>query len=222
MTKITLTYTFDNDEELRAHLALTTRTETAPLSRAADIPAVVIDNNSPLRRHTITPTTTPADDFQTREGYTQPTTPEEPAESRAADEVITADVDADGLPYDAEIHADPKSFTSGGHWRSKRGKSKEADARRAEFKAAGGALTTPSMPTVAIVTMPGMPTAETRAEPISYDMLITKAMGMMERGKVTADRMIAMYGELGVDPNTFGTNESARAVMFKALDGLDV
>jgi hypothetical protein len=210
MAKITLTYQFDNDDELRAHLALMTRTETAPVSRAADIPAVVIDNNSPLRRETITPT--------------EPTTPEEPTESRAADEVITADVDADGLPYDAEIHADPKSFTSGGHWRSKRGKSKEADARRAEFKAAGGAIVTGTMPTVApaATAMPGLPTAETRAAPISYDTLFAKATGLMQAGKITADRIIGMYGELGIDPNTFATNESARAAMYDALVKLDV
>jgi hypothetical protein len=206
MAKITVTYEFDNEDEVRAHFALTTRTETAPITRAA-VPqeAILAAAAAPV-------VNTPA--------------AVAPVETRADDEgtgdVVTADVDGDGLPYDPEIHADPKSFTAGGLWRSKRGKSKEADQRRADFKAAGGKMTAPTMPTIP-TGMPGMPlpTAETRAEPITFEVLLAKAHAMMTDGKIDASRMIAMYGELGVDPNSFPTNESARASMYDALVKLE-
>jgi hypothetical protein len=202
--KITVTYTFDNEDEVRAHFALTTRAETAGIPQAAILAA----GAAPVVQTPAAVVATP----ETRAADEEPT-----------GEVVTADVDADGLPYDPEIHAEPKSFTAGGMWRSKRGKSKEAEQRRAEFKAAGGAVTAPvaAMPTAAA--MPGMPlpTAETRAEPVTFEALLALATRMMEGGKITANRMIEMYGEVGVDPNTFGTNESARAAMFDALTKLE-
>jgi hypothetical protein len=73
-----------------------------------------------------------------------PTLAAEPA-AEPADVVRSAsDLDGDGMPYDASVHADPPSFTKDGTWRAKRGKSDEANAARAAFKARGGAVTPPA------------------------------------------------------------------------------
>lgn len=184
MAKITVTYEFDNEEEVRSHFGQDAMTRAiAP---------------------TAAPVTTRAADA---DADTEPT--------------VTADIDADSMPYDSQVHAEPRSFTADGLWRAKRGQSGEANRRRAEFKAGGGAIVT-TAPTIAPV-MPGMPlpVAETRAEPISYEMLSAKFSALAERGLIDAETMIAMYPTLGIDPTTFGTNESARAVMFAALVKLE-
>ena len=143
-----------------------------------------------------------------------PTTP------AAAEPAITDNVDKDGLPYDPEIHATPKSQTADGLWRAKRGKSEEANAARAAFKAGGGAVVAPVV--AAAPVMPGMPGAAPVAarapEPISYDKLIDKTVGMMQREKIDTDGVMKLYGEVGIiDPASLETNESQRAALFGKL-----
>lgn len=141
-------------------------------------------------------------------------------ETKADDgDEITDDVDADGLPYDPEIHADPKSFTAKGTWRSKRGKSKEADEARAAFKAAGGAEAAPETTPA----MPGMPGAAKAAPaPVSFDQMLDKTLGMMQRGKIDADGVTALYAKLGIpDPSALETNESYRAALFAELCAIE-
>ncbi len=135
-----------------------------------------------------------------------------------AEPEITADVDGDGLPYNADYHATPKSMTADGLWRAKRGQSDKALAARAAFKAAGGAVAAP-----AATAMPGMPGAAAmpvaRApEPISYDKLIDKTVGMMQRAKIDETGVLKLYGEVGIiDPASLETNESQRAALFGKL-----
>jgi hypothetical protein len=64
-----------------------------------------------------------------------------------ADEEIDAEnpgVDAEGMAYNRDYHAFPPSKTANGNWRSARGKTAVADAARAAFKAAGGAVQPPA------------------------------------------------------------------------------
>lgn len=150
-----------------------------------------------------------------------------------AEPVITDTADKDGMPYNDAYHATPKSQTADGLWRAKRGKSTEANNARAAFKAAGGAVTAPvvaaavAMPVVAAAAaapvgmpgMPGMPAAAARApEPISYDKLIDKTVGMMQRAKIDSDGVMRLYGAIGlVDPAVLETNESMRAALYSKL-----
>lgn len=145
----------------------------------------------------------------------------------AAEPVITDDTDKDGMPYNDAYHATPKSQTADGLWRAKRGKSTEANNARAAFKAAGGAVTAVAMPVVAAaaapVVMPGMPpgmpaVAARAPEPISYDKLIDKTVGMMNRSKIDSDGVMRLYGVIGlVDPAVLETNESMRAALYSKL-----
>ena len=142
-----------------------------------------------------------------------------------AEPEITADVDGDGLPYNADYHATPKSMTADGLWRAKRGQSDKATAARAAFKAAGGAVAAPVVAATAATAMPGMPGAAAAAmpaarapEPISYDKLIDKTVGMMQRAKIDETGVLKLYGEVGIiDPASLETNESQRAALFGKL-----
>lgn len=191
MTKIHLTYEFDNEDELRAHL--TDETRAAPVETAAPAPA-------------------PAED--------------------ATPEPTRADVDSDGMPYDAEIHSDPPQFTSDGNWRAKRGKADEAKAARAAFKAGGGDVEAPdvsdapAMPT----TGGGMPGAKASLpadapEPVSLDRLIGAINDLISRGAVDEDTLSDLYAKhSGVSAaesfGVFQTNETARANLLAALDDI--
>ena len=68
-----------------------------------------------------------------------------------------SDVDGDGMPYDAAVHADPPSTTKDGLWRAKRGYSEQANAARAAFKARGGNVQPPPDPVVAAPAAPALP-----------------------------------------------------------------
>lgn len=146
-------------------------------------------------------------------------------ETKAADDEITDEVDGDGMPYDPEIHASPKSFTSDGNWRAKRGKAEEAKEARAAFKAGGGNVTPPETETKPA--MPGMPgaapaAAEEKAAPVTYETLLDKTVGMMERGKIDGDAVMALYGKIGVtDPSSLETNESQRAALYAELCAIE-
>lgn len=151
-----------------------------------------------------------------------------PVTRAAAEPVITDDTDKDGMPYNDAYHATPKSQTADGLWRAKRGKSTEANNARAAFKAAGGSVAAAvTMPVVAAAAaapvvmpgMPGMPAVAARApEPISYDKLIDKTVGMMNRSKIDSDGVMRLYGVIGlVDPAVLETNESMRAALYAKL-----
>mgnify|MGYP000258131112 CR=1 FL=1 len=197
MAKITVTYEFDSEDDVRAHFGGLTRA-AAPVTVTAPPAAEVTEAATAAALDAI-------------------------EAARAAEPEVTATVDSDGMPYDAEVHAEPKSFTSAGTWRAKRGKATEADKRRAEFKATGGAVTPPTVAPVAPATMPGLPgglpgaAPVARAEPVSYEVLFAKYAALSERGLVDAEQMTLWYGEFGIDPTTFGTNESARAAIYGAL-----
>lgn len=205
--KLQLTYQFDSEDELRAHLGGETRT-------VDETPAAM---TAMLSTEARTVAETPA-----------------PAAEPETETAVSADaVDGDGMPYDAAVHSDPPSFTADGLWRSKRGKGDEAKAARAAFKARGGNVAAPvDLPTAAApaMTLPGMPGMPTAAalpadapEPIGLDRVIEKISGMITRAKITEQVLAGLYAKhSGVaDPaasfNVFNTNESARANLFGDL-----
>ena len=144
-----------------------------------------------------------------------------PAAPEAPEPEITAERDADDLPYNADYHATPKSFTDDGLWRAKRGKADEAKAARAAFKAAGGVVVAapamPGMPTAAV--MPTMPVAAPiLPPPVPFERLVGKITGMMTRGALSGESIAALYAKVGATSGAqFETNESLRAALFTEL-----
>lgn len=186
--KLHLTYEFESEEELRAHLG----GETRSVSTA-----------------TVTATETVR-------------TPED-APAAETEPEITAERDADGMEWNPDYHSTPKSFTDDGLWRSKRGKAEEAKAARAAFKARGGAepVAAPAMPGAG--GMPAMPVAApVLPPPVSFERLVGKITGMMQRGKITADHLGPMYAKVGAtSAQQFETNESLRAALMADLVALE-
>ncbi len=184
MQKITLSYNFESEDELRAHLGGETRTD-----------AVVVGSTSPV------------------------------AVTTAPEAVLSTDaVDADGMRYNADIHANPPTVTADGLWRARKGKAEAATAARAAFKAAGGTVVAPviatTMPGIApISAMPGLPTtAPVRQEPVTMEQVSAKAAEVIANGKANEQTFGAIYAKLGVtDVNVFATNESLRAAMLAEM-----
>lgn len=191
--KLHLTYEFDSEEEMRAHLGETVERTPEPATAPAAAPAAA----------------TP-----------EPTTND-------SDEPTRDDVDADGMPYDETIHSSPPAFTAKGLWRSARGKSDEAAAARAEFKAKGGNVPAPETPPAASGmpgAMPGANALPTDAPaPISLDRLLEKINEMISRGEVDEPTLTELYSKHANVPveesfGVFQTNETARANLFAELD----
>lgn len=150
-----------------------------------------------------------------------------PVVERTDDSAIP--VDADGMPFDEEVHTAVDALTEKGLWRSKRGKSDEANKRRADFKAAGGDVTPEPEPEPEPETkseapsMPGMPgMAAAVAPPITMAKLIEKATGMIERQAVDNETLIGLYAKVGAsETSVLETNESLRAALFAELCNIE-
>jgi len=191
MPKIELKYVFDSDEEMRAFIGVG-ETTAAPVEKVNDTPVVAAE---------------PA-----------------VAEERTDEGPTTEDVDSDGMPYDASVHSNPPQFTANGQWRAMRGKADEAKAARAEFKAGGGAVKAPdTAPDAALPGTTALPGAtalpESAPAPISYEKVVEKITGMMQRGTLVAEDLTPLYAKHGGDDPaaTLSTNESARAALFADL-----
>lgn len=211
--KVQLTYYFDNDSEVRAHLD-----RGAALAPVAAPESLHAEMGQEIRA-------------------AQPETQQ--LEARAAEAepetAVSADaLDGDQMPYDAAVHSDPPSFTADGLWRAKRGKGEEAKAARAAFKARGGAVAAPAdlpteaAPAMTLPGMPGMPSVKAALpvdapEPIGLDRVIEKISGMITRGQITEQTLAGLYVKHSgaADPaasfNVFNTNETARANLFGDL-----
>lgn len=138
---------------------------------------------------------------------------------------ITAERDADGLPWNDTYHSTPKSFTEDGLWRAKRGAADAAKAARAQFKAAGGEQTVVTR-AVEMPTMPVMPVAAAAmpilSAPVSFERLIGKITGMMQRGVLGAESIGQLYGKVGATSGAqFETNETLRAALFTELCAIE-
>lgn len=197
MTKISLVYNFESEEELRAHLAVETRVAAPTQPVAVEVKAAA------------------------------PVAVETDAEpDEAPDTEVSRDsVDDDGMPYNADFHSDPPTMTAKGLWRAKRGKTAEADAARAAFKAGGGNVEAPVITTVPAMTLPGMTTdlPAPAPAPVSITKLAEKIGGMMRRGVIDAPTVSGMYtsvtkaSDAAAAMQVFNTNETARAALYSQL-----
>lgn len=196
MPKVHVTYEFEDEEAMRAHFA--GATSAAPVRAAA------------LMTGTPTAPTPAADD-----GTLTATT--EFVQSRMQ-------VDGDGMPYDPDLHSSPASLKDDGTWRVKRGKAREEAEARAAFKAAGGdeepPANLPSEPAAVAPTLPGADALpEPMAPPVSFEKLAQKLSGLLQTGKLSRERMSALYAQHGgTDPaNTLAADETARAALYADL-----
>lgn len=173
--KYQITYSFETEEEMRAHLGGGTTRAAAPAP--TEEPEVTVDRSA---------------------------------------------LDGDQMPYDAEVHSDPPSFTADGLWRAKRGKKEAADAARAAFKAKGAAVVAPviaAAPVAPVMPALGIPAAApVRQAPVTYEALIEKFTEVNARGALDPAKIGEVYARLGItDVAVFETNESLRAAMLSEL-----
>lgn len=144
-----------------------------------------------------------------------------------------ATVDADGMPYDPEVHSESRSLTAAGLWKAQRGKAAQAEAARAAFKAKGAGVAAPAdlpqtaaaMPGLpgAAAAMPGLPVAAQSRAPVSFEAVVAKLTDLMQRGKVVAHELGAIYMQAGAaGPEQFETDETARAKLMDILVARDI
>lgn len=164
-------------------------------------------------------------------------TPEPVITAEPADIVRNAsDVDGDGMPYDAAVHADPPSTTKDGLWRAKRGYSEQANAARAAFKARGGNvqppadLLPPPGPVVAAPAAPALPPVvaapaahalpPSMPEPVDIQRLYEAITAGLKQGKIDSR---ALYVEFCKTDNPaevgalLNTDETMRRAMFDRI-----
>lgn len=141
-------------------------------------------------------------------------------------------VDADGMPYDAEVHSESRAMTAAGLWKAQRGKAAQAEAARAAFKAKGGTVAAPAdLPTAAAMpglpttaaAMPGLPVAAVSRAPVTFEAVVAKLTDLMSRGKVAATELGGIYALAGASgPEQFETDETARAKLMDILVARDI
>ena len=150
--------------------------------------------------------------------------------------------DAQGMPYDPELHTTTKTLNADGTWKALRGKAEEAKAARAEFLARGGADAAASgapdpapaaAPAVAVMPgteaapapapaaggMPGMPGVEARE--VSMDELVQKTTELMTSGVLSKDALRGHYQEIGLtSPDQFASDPALRLRMINILESI--
>lgn len=164
-----------------------------------------------------------------------PTTPATPPAAEPAAKADTAAeitaTDADGFPFDPDLHTAPDNFKADGRFRAKRGKSDEEKAARAAWKAAGGATTPPqtppslpgqAAPASGVPGLPGTKAEEETLPPVTLEEVFGKATELLDAGKITNEAITGIYKEVtGVEGDdvagVFATNETARRALWDAL-----
>jgi hypothetical protein len=169
-----------------------------------------------------------------------------PATPGTVDPVLGVELDANGMPWVAEVHAGTKNKNQDGTWKKRKGISDEARAA-AEQKAlahlkatsapgptpftapvgtivgggqvAPGIVATPAPVAAPVVAMPGLPVLPAAAAlpPISYEQLTEKYAAMAGAGMIDAQRMVTVYTETGVNAAELATNETFRRAVYDAL-----
>ncbi len=131
----------------------------------------------------------------------------EPVKSDPPSEVVvkTGDVpvDAEGMPFDPNLHSGRDKTNSDGTWRAMRGKKQEEQEARAAFKAQGGNIKSPVVttppPTAPVV--PGAPVVPTVPEPepvrdYNITELTTKCQTLIDEGRINGPDITSLYLEV--------------------------
>lgn len=164
-----------------------------------------------------------------------------PAAPGAVDPALGVELDANGMPWVAEVHAGTKGKNQDGTWKKRKGVSDEArvageqkalahlKATSAPAAAAAPVLQTPAIMggTVApgIATgMPGLPVMPAAAAlpPVSYEQLTELYAALAGANVLQAQHMVAIYAECGIaNPSELGTNESYRRAVYDRLKQIE-
>lgn len=189
------------------------------------------------RSDTSEPTATVQTDVQVPASV--PSTPEKtetPASSADPDEMA---VDADGMPYDPAVHSPKRAINQDGTWKAKKGQAEAAKAARAAFKAGGGGVTPPALPTSTSdpqltqsapiesvkTALPGLGAIPAQ-EPVTFDQFFAKVTEVLNADKVKEDDLVKFYGDVTGCATTeeavevLQTNESVRAAGVAQLNSL--
>ena len=139
------------------------------------------------------------------------------------------------MPFDDTVHAKSRQVNKDGTWKAQRGKTAEAKAARAAFKASGGDVTAPDavpgLPgTKSDDAIPGLPGAENipEAPPISMAEFTAKATAVLKSGKVDNAGIVQIYlkatGQIdaGEAAKMLGTNESMRRTAVDMLTEIEL
>lgn len=121
------------------------------------------------------------------------------------------EVDADGMPWDARIHAGGRATNADGRWRQKRGLNDPALKQRVEAElrqAMGAAASVPMGPTtsgaavpLASTVAPAVPAPPIAASPAaeeSVPQFLARVGGMLASGALTQERLTAALASAGL------------------------
>lgn len=166
--------------------------------------------------------TAPATSVPPAPALSVPAPPSAPGEAAPAAPVAPAspagiEVDADGLPWDARIHAGGRAKNADGRWRQRRGLNDAALKARVEAElrqAMGAAASVPVAPIVPAAPLP--PTTASPSTPVSSDVptpppaapsapadesapqFLARVGGMLASGALTQDRLAAVLATVGL------------------------
>lgn len=147
----------------------------------------------------------------------------------ASDPQIGVELDVNGTPWLADVHAGTKSKKADGSWTRRKGvqESTQLAAEKAAREKLAGTPPAPELPPVTapepVVTasagMPGMPgmAAIPTAAPISYEQLVEKYGQLAAANLITPDAAMAIYAAVGVDVASLATNETGRAAVYAEM-----
>lgn len=123
-----------------------------------------------------------------------------PAAPAALTNPAGIEVDKDGLPWDARIHAGGRAVNADGRWRQKRGLNNDAlkAAVETELRLAMGAPAAPSVPQPP-APLP-VPPAPTVAE--TFATLMARVGPRLMAGQITEAQSLAVLAELGLQSYT--------------------
>ena len=126
------------------------------------------------------------------------------------------ELDANGTPWNAEVHAGSKTKTAKGVWKAKRGVDKTVVAQVEAQDRARIAGT----PQPVVVTDPIVEPEEMPQPTVTMEALVTKWNEGVAAGVVTNEAAIATYNGLGVQPQELANNETARRTVYDHVEGL--
>lgn len=147
----------------------------------------------------------------------------------ASDPQIGVELDVNGTPWLADVHAGTKSKKADGSWTRRKGvqESTQLAAEKAAREKLAGTPPAPELPPVTapepVVTasagMPGMPgmAAIPTAAPVSYEQLVEKYGQLAAANLITPDAAMAIYAAVGVDVASLATNETGRAAVYAEM-----
>ena len=134
----------------------------------------------------------------------------------ALDPVAGVELDANGSPWNAEVHSGSKTKTAKGVWKAKRGIDKTLVAQTEAQDRARIAGT----PQPVVVEEPVVKPEDMPQPTITMEALVEKWQEGVAAGVVTNEGAIATYQQLGVEPAALANNETARASVYNYVENL--